>query len=61
VVGAVGLQVNPDDPVAWAAALERGLTDAAWRTAMRAAGLERAKQFTWEQTAATVLAAYRTL
>lgn len=60
VVGNVGLQVNPDDPAALSAALERALTDTAWRAANRQAGLERAKAFTWEQTASVALSAYHT-
>lgn len=60
VVGNVGLQVDPDDPAALAAALYRALTDQPWRAAMREAGLARAASFTWERTARTALAAYRT-
>lgn len=59
VVGAVGLQVNPDDTDDLAQALERALLDADWREAQRAAGLERAKMFTWENTAQIVLSVYR--
>lgn len=60
VVGDVGLQVNPNDSAELAAALYRALTDQPWRTAMRAAGLARAASFTWERTARTALAAYKT-
>lgn len=60
VVGDVGLQVDPDDPPALAAALYRALTDQPWRSAMREAGLARAASFTWERTARTALAAYQT-
>jgi glycosyltransferase involved in cell wall biosynthesis len=60
VVGKVGLQVNPDEPEELAAAIERALTETAWRDRMRRAGLERARQFTWEKTASIVLATYRT-
>ncbi|MBI5666605.1 MAG: glycosyltransferase family 4 protein [Chloroflexi bacterium] len=59
VVGEVGLQVNPDDTHALAAALEHALTDQVWRDANREAGLQRAKQFTWENTARIALSAYR--
>jgi len=60
VVGDVGLQIDPDDPAALAAALCRALTDQPWRAAMREAGLARAASFTWERTARTALAAYQT-
>lgn len=59
VVGDVGLQVNPDDMSALAAALERALTDETWRAANREAGIQRAKLFTWEQTARIALSAYQ--
>ena len=59
VVGDAGLLVNPDDPAALAAALERALTDADWRAAARRAGLERAAAFTWERTAAIALSVYQ--
>lgn len=59
VVGDVGLQIDPDDLTALSDALERALTDTAWRTANRQAGLERARLFTWEQTAQVALSAYR--
>jgi glycosyltransferase involved in cell wall biosynthesis len=61
VVGEVGLQINPDDPVALANAIEQALTDNEWRATMRHAGLERAKNFTWKKTAAVALAAYEEL
>ncbi len=61
VVGEVGLQINPDDPVALAEAMEKTLLDIHWRQAMRAAGLKRAAQFTWDKTASIVLSTYRTV
>jgi glycosyltransferase involved in cell wall biosynthesis len=60
VVGDVGLQINPDDSADLANALEKALSDTHWRNDMRQAGLERARQFTWEKTASVVLATYRT-
>lgn len=58
VVGDVGLQVDPDDPAALAAALQRTLTDEPWREDARRAGLARAAGFTWEQTASIALSVY---
>jgi len=58
VVGDVGLQVEPEDHEALAGAIERALTDTAWRETMRQAGLQRAKLFTWDNTAAIVLSVY---
>jgi glycosyltransferase involved in cell wall biosynthesis len=52
------LQINPDDPTALAAAMEQALTDTEWRETTRRAGLERARLFTWEQTASIVLSVY---
>ncbi|MDX2160679.1 MAG: glycosyltransferase family 1 protein [bacterium] len=58
VVGSVGLQFQPDDSSALAAALEHILTDSNWRDTMRAHGLERAAQFTWERSAQIALSVY---
>lgn len=58
VVGDVGLQFNPEDPSAIAAAIERVLTDAPWRKAVAEAGRLRARQFTWQNTARIALQAY---
>jgi glycosyltransferase involved in cell wall biosynthesis len=58
VVGDVGLQVEPENIDALAAAMERVLTDHVWRTAMQKAALERAKLFTWDKTASIALSAY---
>lgn len=59
VVGDVGLQINPENPLELAAALEHSLTDTGWREGMQQRALERAAQFTWEKTASLALAAYR--
>jgi glycosyltransferase involved in cell wall biosynthesis len=48
--------VAGDDPRAWAAALHRLLADDEAHTAARAAGLEHARRFSWEQTADAVRA-----
>jgi glycosyltransferase involved in cell wall biosynthesis len=58
VVGEVGLQVDPDDITGLAAAMQQALTDSEWRERMRTAGIERAKTFTWQNTAAVVKAVY---
>ncbi len=51
VVGNAALLVPPDDAEALAAAIRRVLDDEALQAEMRARGLERAKRFTWEETA----------
>jgi glycosyltransferase involved in cell wall biosynthesis len=58
VVGEAGILVDPEQVDEITAAMHRVLTDPHLRTALRAAGLERAKQFTWERTARMTLAAY---
>jgi glycosyltransferase involved in cell wall biosynthesis len=59
VVGDVGLQIDPDHLDTLTAAMQRVLTDTAWREQMRAAGLKRAAAFTWENTAKIALATYQ--
>lgn len=58
VVGDVGLRIEPDDAEAWAVGMKQALTDIEWRDKMRQAGLERAKNFTWNQTASIVQSVY---
>lgn len=58
VVGDVGLQVVPESSASIADALERAVTDAAWRAQMAQAGMARARTFTWEHTAQVALATY---
>lgn len=58
IVGDAGLLVAPDDPAAVADAAEQVLTDPALAASMRERGLARARQFTWERTAAGTLAVY---
>ena len=58
VVGEVGLQVDPDDPDALAAAMLCALNDSAWRDAQCEAGLQRAASFTWDKSARALLAAW---
>ncbi len=62
VAGEVGLLINPHDVDALAAALDQALHDEVWRTQAIAAGLARARQFTWERAAEQLLDVYaRTL
>jgi glycosyltransferase involved in cell wall biosynthesis len=58
VVGDAGLLVDPDDAESLAAALERMLGDANLRATCAQRGLDRARQFTWTQTARDVRRAY---
>jgi glycosyltransferase involved in cell wall biosynthesis len=50
--GDAALLVNPDDGAALTQAVHIAATDATARVALRAAGLRRAAQFTWDRTAA---------
>lgn len=59
VVGAGGTLIDPDDPRDLASALERSVTDAAWARRQGAAGLERARAFSWSVSAETLHGAYR--
>lgn len=58
VVGDAGLLVPADNPSAVAQAAERVLTDTALATSLCQKGRDRAKQFTWEETAVRTLAVY---
>jgi glycosyltransferase involved in cell wall biosynthesis len=58
VTGGAGLLVDPRDPAQIAGALERVLTDEALAGRLRSAGLARAAEHTWEQTALLVKGAY---
>jgi glycosyltransferase involved in cell wall biosynthesis len=59
VVGDAGLRVPPDDPTAWAEAIDRIAGDDGLRADLIAAGRARAAQFTWERAAAETLTVYR--
>lgn len=59
VVGDAALTVPPTDETALAAAMHRVLGHPALRADLRSRGLERARRFSWERTAALTLAAYR--
>jgi glycosyltransferase involved in cell wall biosynthesis len=58
VAGDAALLFDPTDPPAIQAAIERLLSDAALRERLRAAGLQRAAQFSWERCARETAAAY---
>ena len=51
--------LQPDDPAQMAAAIEAVTHDAPLRAQVRAAGLERAAQFSWERSASQHVAVYR--
>lgn len=59
VAGDTGILLDPDQPLAWADAIVRVMTDAAQQARMRAAGLARAAEFTWARTARITLDVYR--
>jgi glycosyltransferase involved in cell wall biosynthesis len=52
------MTIPPNDVDAWASALTQMLRDEDLRQTFRQKGLERAKQFSWEQTARLTLAAF---
>ena len=58
VAGEAALLFNPHDERAIASALERLLSDQAEVERLRARGLERVRQFTWERTARLTLESY---
>ncbi|MFY9631944.1 MAG: glycosyltransferase, partial [Candidatus Cybelea sp.] len=51
VGGDAALYAPPDDAAAWAVALRRIVSDDDLRERLRAAGLERVKQFSWDRSA----------
>jgi glycosyltransferase involved in cell wall biosynthesis len=59
VAGEAALLFDPHDERALASALERLLSDPAEAERLRALGLERARQFSWERTAQLTLESYR--
>lgn len=61
VVAEAGLLFPLEDTAAFAAHLERVLTDDLLRTRLRAASLARAADFSWEKAARQTLAVYRAL
>jgi glycosyltransferase involved in cell wall biosynthesis len=61
VVGDAGLLIDPDDPSSIADAFERLARDETLREHLRKAGLARAGQFTWAETARKTLGTYKRL
>jgi glycosyltransferase involved in cell wall biosynthesis len=59
VVGEASLLVSPNDITGMAEALVAVAGDDTLQARLRAAGLEQAKQFTWERTAELTAASYR--
>lgn len=57
--GDAPLYAPPDDPDAWAAALRQAAGDEMLRERLRAAGLQRAKEFSWDATAQHHLTLFR--
>jgi glycosyltransferase involved in cell wall biosynthesis len=58
VVGDAALLIDPYEPDAIAAAIERLLTDARLREDLRARGLKRAREFSWDQSVQRIRAIY---
>ncbi len=61
VAGDAALLVDPLDTARLAEAMERIVHDHAMRAALRAKGLERAKRFSWDASAAQVVQCFREL
>lgn len=61
LTGGAALLVDPEDVEAMAAAIARVLTDEALARRLAVHGRRRAERFTWDATAGTVLALYRSL
>lgn len=59
VVGDAGLMVAPTDTIGLAEAIRRVLVNADLRAELRQRGLARARRFSWADTAAKTLVAYR--
>lgn len=59
VVGSAGLLVEPASAPAITAAMQRICDDATLRSELRAQGLERARDFSWDKAAAQTLDIYR--
>lgn len=61
VAGDAALLIEPLDPHGLAEAMERIVQDGALRNSLRAKGLERAKRFSWDTSAAQVVQSFREL
>lgn len=58
-VGDTGLCLPPGDVEAWTMALDRCIHDARWRDEQGVLARDRARGFTWQQTALQTVASYR--
>ncbi|GAB4506251.1 MAG: glycosyltransferase family 1 protein [Anaerolineales bacterium] len=58
VVGDAGVRIDPRDEAGLAEAMVHVVQDSALRAALRAAGRERARRFTWDDAARELLAVY---
>jgi len=58
VAGGAALMFDPDRPDEIAAAMERLMSDGAEADRLRAAGYERARRFTWDETARLTAESY---
>ena len=61
VAGEAALYAPPDDADAWAAALRRIVEDRPLRERLRAEGLQRAREFTWDESVRRHLELFRAL
>jgi glycosyltransferase involved in cell wall biosynthesis len=59
VAGEAALWCDPEMPESWAEGLQRMIADGALRDRLRAAGLARAQDFSWEKAARQTAAVYR--
>jgi glycosyltransferase involved in cell wall biosynthesis len=59
VAEGAGLTLPPHEVDTWVNALSQAYDDEAWRTAASTAGLRKAAQFTWENTAKLTLESYQ--
>lgn len=61
VTAGAAMTVHPTDRQEWKRALQTAAGSLGWRDDCRAKGLERAKDFSWQRTAAATLGIYRSL
>jgi len=61
ITGDIGLLIDPHDTNTLTDALKKVLTDSEWCEEQSKAGIQRAKQFTWEETALIVQATYQSV
>jgi glycosyltransferase involved in cell wall biosynthesis len=61
ILGEAALIVDPLDPEALAAALNRAVTDRGWRAGARVAGRAKAAAYTWDATSKATITCYRSV